>query len=95
MTLQTKSGLIGSKINGTIEPHQTMSDLRLPSEVLTVDELPKIFAGDVTLTVTIQITAHDIFDNPYNPTFAFVYDHRAGAFARRGLTPEQNPRTNS
>ena len=95
LTLRTNSGLIGTEINGTIEPHQTMPDLRLTSEVLTVDELPKIFAGNVTLEVTIQITAHDIIDNPYNPTFAFVYDHRGHVFVRRGLTPEHNPRTNS
>jgi hypothetical protein len=92
LTLQTNSGLVGSEINGTIEPHQSMSDLRVASEVLAVNELPNIWTGNVMLAVTFRITAHDILDNPYNQTFPFEFDPRERIFVRQGLAPEPRPR---
>jgi hypothetical protein len=89
LTLTTNPAFFASDINSPIEPGGTLSGLYVASVLLGEREVQQIRSGQMLMTVILQIVPQDIFHNPFDQKFPFVFDHKQNRLARSSLIPEQ------
>jgi hypothetical protein len=79
---QERIGFASSDFNGAIESGETNGGNRLSSALIGLREWNVIREGKMALYVNFEVLSQDIFHNPINQKFPFVYNLRTFAFER-------------